>query len=429
MLLGFVSSSADAGPGNIAMGTIEERGRGVRGHAQVLKQALGYELSRGSGFTLVADKTAKRAVVKRIHKTNRHSIDESSWIQIGKAVGATHLLLGEVRQDRNSCSAFVQLVHLETRKTRVTRPEYYDCTRHDLVELAGDLSEELTGKRATAAAKRQHRRPRQPPIKITMRGHEAEVDGVPYTLYAAAPESDSAEKLHPDAVPFPPIAPEYELRQRTEPVTKPNRPAPAERTHAQKAPPPVFTEAHEYLDLERWPALQPHTADDGSPVFNLYELGRFLSRQSALTASAIMAWPILFVFVGALLQRAKKSLAATWLRGGLNISILCATSAVAVYLLYRYGLQRAVTEDMDLFLLGAPAAALVMWAVGMRIFGLQSDLRIFRQFMWAGCLTATQCILLLVGTQMQMPVLYLVAVLLVLWLGLRVLTKMRKVSP
>jgi TolB-like protein len=411
MLLGFVSSSANAGPGNIAMGTIEERGRGVRGHAQVLKQALGYELSRGSGFTLVADKTAKRAVVKRIHKTNRHSIDESSWIQIGKAVGATHLLLGEVRQDRNSCSAFVQLVHLETRKTRVTRPEYYDCTRHDLVELAGDLSEELTGKRATAAAKRQHRRPRQPPIKITMRGHEAEVDGVPYTLYAAAPDSDSAEKLHPDAVPFPPIAPEYELR------------------HTQKAPPPAFAEAHEYLDLERWPALQPHTADDGSPVFNLYELGRFLSRQSALTASAIMGWPILFVFVGALLQRAKKSLATTWLRVGLNISILCATSAVAVYLLYRYGLQRAVTEDMDLFLLGAPAAALVMWAVGMRIFVLQSDLRIFRQFMWAGCLTATQCILLLVGTQMQLPVLYLVAVLLVLWLGLRVLTKMRKVSP
>ncbi len=166
---------------------------------------MGYELSRRAGFTLVA----------------------------------------EVRQDRNICSAFVQLVHLETRKTRVTRPEYYDCTRHDLVELAGDLSEELTGKRAPAPAKRKHRRATQPPLKIVVHGRKAEVDGVPRAATATQP-ADNSNNDNP----------------------------------------------YEEVDLERWPALQPYTTDDGSQVFNLYELGHFIARQSALTASAVLAWPI-----------------------------------------------------------------------------------------------------------------------------------------
>lgn len=203
-LLGLlIPGSSLAAPDYLALGHFDERGRGVRGHGHVLRNALGYELSHSGAFELVADGAAKKAAVKRIHATNKHSVDEQHWVKIGKAVGATHLLLGEVRRDRNTCSAFAQLVHLETRSTKVTRPAYYDCTNYDLVELAGDLSAQLSGRRASAANPRRHRRPPQPPVQITMRGREADVDGVGYTFYALEPPAAGT-----DGGPEPPPEPE-----------------------------------------------------------------------------------------------------------------------------------------------------------------------------------------------------------------------------
>ena len=421
LLLGFglTVGHASAQEGNLAIGTVKERGPGVRGHGQVLRQAIGYELSRSGAFTLVADDEAKKQAIQRIHQTNRQGIDEAQWVELGQAVGATHLLMGEVQQQKNTCSAFVQLVHLQTRKTRVTRPEYYDCTRYDLVELAGDLSEQLTGKRATAKQSRQHRRPPERPVNIVMDQDHAKVDGVDYKLPArrdaglpAVPPSTSKATRHTTQPSLP----------RTDAEPAPRRSA--ERTPRATPKKPALPASN--LDLERWPALQPYYDDSGEPVFNLYALACLLKTKAMLTAGLVLAWPLFFVFVGAFLVRSKERAGTMWLRFGFSMSVLAAAVTLACWLLFRYGLGRPLSEDVTLVLVSAPGAGLALWLIIGRMVGVLTRLRLLHQIGWFILLTAGMAALLLIATQVQVHVAAFALTFLVAWLGFRVAVRLKR---
>lgn len=419
LFFGLTAGHASAQEGNLAVGSVKERGPGVRGHGQVLRQAIGYELSRSGAFTLVADDEAKKQAIRRIHQTNRQGIDEAQWVELGQAVGATHLLMGEVQQQKNTCSAFVQLVHLQTRKTRVTRPEYYDCTRYDLVELAGDLSEQLTGKRATAKQSRQHRRPPERPVSIVMDQDHAKVDGVDYKLPARRDAGSPRTQPPPDEA----------LPHKTQPYLPQPSSTPSPRPSADRRPRPTATQAPlpaSSFDLERWPALQPYYDDGGQPVFNLYALACLLQTKAMLTAGLVLAWPLFFVFVGAFLVRSRERAGTLWLRFGFSISVLAAAVTLACWLLFHYGFDRPLSEEVTLLLVAAPGAGLTLWLIIGRMVGVLARLRLLHQIGWFILLSAGVAALLLIATQVQVHVAAFALVFLVAWLGFRVAVRLKR---
>lgn len=151
-----------------------------------------------------------------------------------------------------------------------------------------------------------------------------------------------------------------------------------------------------------------------------------MQARAPLVAGVVLAVPVLFLLLGAFLLRATESLGQAWLRFGLNLSVLFASCALAVVLLYRYGLERALTEDTSGVLVAAPFAGLALWLIGGRLLRLLPVLPLFRQVLWASLLTITLFGLLLLATQIQAPAAYFGASLAVLWLGLRAAVTLRQ---
>ncbi|MCB9647404.1 MAG: hypothetical protein H6730_12515 [Deltaproteobacteria bacterium] len=401
--------------GNLAVGTMEEHGRGVRGHGQVLSRALSFELSRSGAFTLVADARAKARANAQIRDTNRQNVDEAQWVEIGRAAGATHLLLGEVRQEANTCSAFAQLVHLETRQTQVSRPEYYDCTRYDLVALAGDLAEQLSGRRATPRQDRAHRRPPTAPVQVVMHGREAIIDGKRYVFYDGAPAQDAGVSADAGPASTAPTPPDPPVRE------PPADPSPGPE-HPQPPPPPRAPS----LDPARWPGLTPSQGPEGAPTFNLYALGHALVGASALASSLVLALPLFFILGGAVLLRTRPAWAPPWLRLGFNLAVLALSVDAAVLLFYRYALERPPTADADLVLLAAPFIGVALWLAGGRLIGVLGELRLLRHVLWLLVLTCAFMVVLLLGSQLDIHVGLIGAGFVVFWLGLRVTAQVKR---
>lgn len=401
VLLAALPATAHAASPGLAVGPFTEKGRGVSGHGEALSQALRYELSASGAFTLVADERAKRAALERIKKTNRHSTDERQWVRIGHAIGASHLLLGGVRRDRNRCVAFAQLVHLETRGTKVSRPEPYDCTQYDLVEVAGVLSAQLSGRRHSPPRDRAHHVPRAP-VRITMEGDEAMVDGQRYTFHRAAP------------VPAPPAAAE----PASPPGTPSDRAAPGTTS---PAPPDPGPRANPSPAVDPLPAPPP-----AEEAYTVAALAQDVLRWSPTVTAAVLAVPLGFVLLFGLLLRWRRAPALTGLRFGLSLSVLALAAEAATYLVLEASDGPGLAARVDPLLLGAPGAAVALWLVAGFMLKVLSELRLFRQLKWLLILTVAFTAAILVADQLALPAAYVGGAGLLGWLGLRLTLAKRR---
>lgn len=406
----LVSSEAVAAPQFLAVGRFEEHGRGVKGHGRVLKRALRAELSQSGAFELVADDAQKRQALRRIRRDMSKLTEERQWVEVGKAVGATHLILGEVQEDRNTCLAFAQLIHLESQKTKVTLPQYYDCTRSDLVQIAGDLSMQLAGKRASTPKPRKHLVAKSKAVKIEMRDRTAVIDGKRYTFYEGeiVPESKRPKTATPPP-PYepPPVAP-----------PPPYEPPPHDDDTTVSSYPPATVAPS--IDLSRWPGLL--APDNG---YTLHNLVHDVSDKRELIESVLLVVPLALLLIGAIVTRLNQTAGHFVLRTGFAISVLAASAELAALAFYRWVLDRDVMLDADPLLLGAPAAGLVIWLVGGWIFRVLKALRIARHILWTFIFTAFFLVLLLVGSQVQTPAWILAVVTVVFYAAMSTVARLR----
>ncbi len=410
----LTGAPAHASEHYLAVGSIDEHGAAVRGHGRVLGRALRFELSGTGAFTLVADDRARRAALARVKKDLSTITDDAHWIEVGNAVGATHLLLGEVQEDQNTCLAFAQLIDLESQKTKVTRPEYYDCTRSDLVQVAGELSVQLVGKRASAPTPRKHLVARQRTVEIKMRDKTAIVGDKRYTFVEGEivpgdrppPTAPPASEPPPPAAEPPPPPVSYAPPVSRPPVTTP------------VTPPIAWTPP---FDLSRWPGL-----DVPEHGYTLHHLARLVSAKRELFASALLVLPLVLVLVGGVLTRLRPEAGHVVLRYGFFVSILAVSLELAVVAFYQWILGRSVLLDADPILLAAPPASVALWWIGVRLVRAKDAIGLFRQIPWMIVSAAFFLGLLLVASQTPLPLYALGAAALVFFVMMRVLAALRR---
>lgn len=395
----------------LAVGSFDEHGAAVQGHGRVLARALGFELSRSGAFTLVADDRAKRAALDRIKRDLTRIHDDAHWVEVGNAVGATQLLLGEVQEDRNTCLAFAQLIDLETQKTRVTRPEYYDCTRSDLVQVAGDLSMQLAGKRASTPAPRKHLLAHQRTVNIQMRDKTAVVGDKRYTFVEGEIVPDDGRRPPPE----PPSA-------ETPPAEAPVEPRPEPPVTHTSPSPPIPAPWAPPFDLTRWPGLDAPRHDG----YTLHHLARLVSAKRELFASALLVLPLVLVLLGGVITRVNPSAGHVILRYGFFVSVLALSLELAVVAFYQWILGRSVLLDADPILLAAPPASVALWWIGVRLVRAKDAIGLLRQIPWMIVSAAFFLGLLLVASQAPLPLYVLGGAALVFFGMMRVLAALRK---
>lgn len=403
--------AAQAGDGFLAVGRFDEHGKAVAGHGRVLARALRAELSQSGAFDLVADDRAKRAALDRIKKDLARITDDAHWIEVGNAVGATHLLLGEVQEDRNTCLAFAQLIHLESQKTKVTRPEYYDCTRSDLVQVAGDLSMQLVGRRASKPTNRSHLVARQRPVRIAMRDKTAVVDDKRYTFFEGeiVPDDRRPTETAPPASP-PPVPP-------TTPPVPPTAPPPQD--HQSYAPAPEAWRPP--FDLKRWPGLD--VPEDG---YTIHHLARLVSAKREMFASALLVLPLVLVLIGGIVTRVEERIGHAVLRYGFFISVLAVSLELATVAFYQWILGRSILLDADPILLAAPPVSVALWWIGVRLVRAKDAIGLLRQIPWTIISAAYFLGLLLVASQTPLPLYAIGGAVVVFFVMMRVLFALRR---
>jgi hypothetical protein len=284
------SPIASADPARLTLGTVRESGPRVRGHGGVLKRALAFELSRSASYSIVADSFAIKEATKKILETNRPMTREDQWIEIGKAAGASHLLVGEVREATRGCTAFAQVIELQSLKSTPSRPETYDCTERDLAELASVIAAQLTGKAVT--------RPR-PPLEIRVHGDQTEVDGDGYGDRHIDPKPPQPE---PKIEPPKPEPPKVVSERPEPPKEEPRPPAVVLEPKPEPPPPPVAPKPEIAIPPPAPPPVAERRAPPGTSIVPL-----------------VLALPILSTLAGFALRK-KTSAAGSVLGVGIGLS-------------------------------------------------------------------------------------------------------------
>jgi hypothetical protein len=382
----------------LAVSEFSERGRNTKGDAAILAATLEWELTGSGAFEAVADRDSKTAARDVIAKTNKHRTDEKYWIELGQEVGASHLLRGEVWESPAACFARAKLITLKTSKTKVSSAEAYDCTEADLKAVAGDLSLQLAGKRASKATPRKPRIEKvEAPLDIVMDEGETYVNGRPIVRPEAP---DPAE---------PPAAPALPPKE-VQPPTSPAPPAPA---------------GDPEIDLEKWPGFAPRRGD-GGPVYTTFELARDIHERQPLVAGIILVIPVLFAFLGAIAVRIHHEVGALLMRIGLSISVMIVCLMLTAAGFWWYGLERLILDDLDLLLFASPFLAILAWLIGGRLVVTYAEMEIGRRILSVFLFTAYFSVVLLVASQIQIPVLYLGIATAAFWLSVKVATSARK---
>lgn len=338
----------------LAVGRVKELGPGARGHGRILRQALGAELSQSGAFTLVAGTEEKAEVNRTIKRNFRATVDERYWVELGKEKGATHLLLGEVQESRNVCSAFAELIHLESRRTVVSRPEPYDCTQSDLRAVAGDLAEQLSGRRASPKVERRHRLREAPPLQIVMEGRTAKVGGETYTFHEGQVQPTPPAGAHPTppSPALPPSAPPSNPRpDLPEPVPLPN--------------PPAFSEPS-LNEARLWSS------------WTVEELADRLRPSVSITLVSLGLAPLLGVLLLGILGRLSPNTAGRLLRMGLHLSLIALSAELAAIAHLGGPNVVGVLESLGWIEATAPFGGVLLWSVGGALVGLSAQVWIGR---------------------------------------------------
>ena len=438
LILLQASAPALAAERYLTIGRFTEHGRGIAGHGRLLARSVAAELARSGAFHLLAGEEVAKEIAEGIRATHRPAVDERHAVEVGKAAGASDLLLGEVHRAGNTCSAFVQLVHLESRETRVTRPEHYDCTARDLGALAGDLAEQLTGRRASPRTSRQQRLERERPVQIRVYGREAEIDGERYTLYEGAGPEVEARPAAAGAATSDPQEADAQTRRRegrSEPrpgglalpgagLEGPNESE--VRTESDRVGPSLPGSGLEDRAIGRpeIPSAPPSTLP--TAVYGLARFALDLQAHTSLAASVLLALPILLTLLGALLLRLSRSAAASLTR--LAVALLSAVVALELgaLLLYRYFLERSISDDFELLFLAAAPLALALTVVGARFNGLLAEVQLLERIGWMLPATVLWSAVLLAGLELEVHVSWLAAAALVPWVALKLIVRARR---
>ncbi len=381
----------------LAVGSFKETGSLTRGDGLILAAALEWELTATGDFDAIADAESQRARKAVIAKTNRLRTDERYWIELGHEVGASHLLRGEVWESPRICYARAKLIELATGKAKVTSPEPYDCSEQDLRALAGDLAQQLIGKRASPKVARARPVEKSVPLAITLVGEEGTVNGRPIR---------TARKAEPTPVERPPPAP---------PPSPPPPPAiipPPPVAPLPVVPPPTPT---------RWPGF---TTSDRS--YSVYDLALDVQRRAPLFGGLILLIPVLAIFAGAIALPLKRDLAVRIVETGFGLSVLLACLTMTTILFYTYGIDRPILDDVDILAVGAPFAAVGVWLIGGRMLVTYAEMKLFRRVFSVILYGAFFSVALMIASQVHMPAILLAFSTLVFHVVIRLANQARR---
>ncbi len=417
----FVSSAfaGEAAQKFVTIGAFSEQGKAVQGHGRLLAETLEYELSRKKAFKVIADKRTQSIINQRIKDTNREMIDEKYWIDVGQAAGASHLLVGNVYRTRSACMARVRLFNLKTRaEERLSRPTAYNCTERGLSHVATFFARYLAGEAQSPASAarvpaRRSDRKRRSPFDVTISsGGKVYIGGVEH-MY-----DDDAGRYEPSP----------RAERRPVELTLPKLPAHIPPFEPPKEPEKTVSAAPlaPVVDLSRWPGFQPAFHEDGSPMFTAYDLATKLNERAELVAGLLMLIPLGFIFISAIGVRIHRNFAVRTMQLGLSLSVLALCLHLCVIGFYRYGLERDIMEDVQIFLLAAPFAAILVWLIGGRMVVKFSDMQLLRRIFSVILYTAYFAVVVLIASQVKMPVLGLGVATFIFWVVIRFANQKRK---
>ncbi len=332
---------------HLAVGRFRERGPTVADQGPVLAEALAWALSRSGAYRLVAGRRAIADANAKILEINRASTDDGQWVELGRSIGATHLLVGDLRGSRPHCLASAQVVELATKEVRAARPEPYDCTPHDLIAVAATLAAHLTGRPSVGPPAHPVRLP--PPLEIVVHEDDAEVDGRPVRLErsrAGRPDAGSGEPRSADRAPTevparpPPPPPERPRWPDLEPGAPPPEPVP--------------------------PPAGPAPEAGAEATYGLRDFGRDLARHRDAIVLLVLGLPALALGFAALTRRRKPAWSRRAMRQAFVFSGLALLVELGVLMFYRRVLGGDPWGDVDFLLLASPPLALVGLVLGLR---------------------------------------------------------------
>jgi len=152
---------------NIVVGAFVDKDVRVNGHARILKENLVWYLARSGKYHVLADKRSIAEANEAIVKNNTAMTRDDQWVEIGHSLGASHILMGEIRVDSSACVAVARIVHLKSKKEIAqSMPELYNCEVDQLRNIAARMQEQLTGVKTDTES--------LPPIEIKLIRDEAE---------------------------------------------------------------------------------------------------------------------------------------------------------------------------------------------------------------------------------------------------------------
>ncbi len=333
----------------------------MAGHGKLLQSSVGWALQATGAFELVAGDAAKDAALKKVFEINSGATSDKDWVEVGQAVGATHLMTGEVRQTPTGCSASVEIVELVTQKSRLTRPEIYDCSEAGLVDLAPDLSLQLTGKKLPAELLKKSRRLSQAeidrtPLKIRVDGKRGSLDGRRITYDE---NEDKWGDPHTQSRP-----------ERPEPVPI----VPTESPDAGSlgyVPPPDLTHPAERLGK--------HTSSPATDLPTFEDVRLVLGAYGPLIAWAHGLLPVVFFVLAFLWKGSSESLAAHLVGVPLALTFLSSVLAAGALAFTVWTLRAMPFSAAELKVMVAPLGGFVLSLIFARILFHLGDVPAFLQ--------------------------------------------------
>ncbi|MBI2376405.1 MAG: hypothetical protein HYV07_20590 [Deltaproteobacteria bacterium] len=409
---------------HLAIGAIAEKGARVSGHGRLLGESVAWALQASGAYELVAQDAAKDAALKKVFEINSGSTSDREWIEVGQAVGATHLLAGEVRQTPTGCSAFVEVIELVSQKTRVTRPEIYDCSEPGLTDLGPELAFQLSGKKLPPELQKTARRLKPSeidhgPVRIRVEGDRGSVDGrrIAYEdgrgwKYA----THDPPRPNPDAG----AAHTVEPKRREDPQDPPGRPTPplpADQPRERPPPAPRSPPAS---------AAPSVTIPVPVPAIVARELTELLSVWHDLLLWLHGLVPLSFFFLGLLWRGSSESLTGHLMGVPIAASFVSSifVGGAASYVIWSLG-ELPFDRSQTLTLL-APPGAFVLSIVLARILVPLGEVWVFTQIRKLLLLTIVGSALVLVLTTKQAPFFPLVGLFVSFFVVLQVGARRRK---